>query len=393
MKQKSPSKPNQRFDTIDLLRGISVLSVIYWHITIFLFYSFVPNAIPVWLQKQYGDRCWFGVPCFFAISGFLITYTSIQRFGSLSAIVPSAFYRIRFARIAPPLLLLLAVLSCLHMANVAPFHIDPKVSTLPRALFAVLTFQFNRLTAAPGLFPGPWIPLWSLSVEEMFYLCFPLLCAALLRRRWGMPVFLALLAGFVAIGPIARKDLYASNPMWAYHSYLSTMDNIALGCLFGLLAVSIKKHSASVHSACILLLKLTGVFLILLALGPAWVISPPIFSIQRVLWQTSISFNVLGVGTCLIMLATVLKPSPGWLLTAPLRWMGRYSYEVYLTNSFVGFGLSTLFFRVYKGSISLEAVATILLSGLLGYLISRYFSEPMNRLLRGAPLPSQLTSA
>jgi len=391
----SQSKPIQRFDTIDLLRGLSVLGVVYLHITTALPVFIADQEFPAWLHFQYGELGGFGVSCFFAISGFLITLTSIHRFGSLAAVVPSVFYRIRFARIAPPLLLLLCILSVLDLAKVVPFPIDPSVSTLPRALFAVLTFQFNYLQAMHGWFPASWGPLWTLSVEEMFYLCFPILCASVLRRRWGMPVFLAVLTGFVAVGPLARRSFFTSNPMWAEHSYLSNMDNIALGCLFGIIAARLLEYRLDRRPAwlrylALLTLQIVGVMLMVLARGPAFIRSQHLFRIQMTLWKPSIDTDVLGLGTCLVMLGSVLFPSRGWIFTAPLRWVGRYSYEVYLSHEFVIIGLLLLYAKVQKWPISLWAVAMVLVSGVVGYLISRYFSEPMNRLLRGAPLPSQL---
>jgi peptidoglycan/LPS O-acetylase OafA/YrhL len=108
-----------------------------------------------------GDN---GVTVFFAVSGFLITLTSMRRFGSLGQMQPAKFYRIRFARIAPLLLLLLAVLSLLHLGHVQGFQIPEKVTTLPRALFAALTFHLNWLEAVHGYLPRNSDVLWSLSV-------------------------------------------------------------------------------------------------------------------------------------------------------------------------------------------------------------------------------------
>ncbi len=56
----------------------------------------------------------FGVQIFFAVSGFLIMSTAMRRWGSLAQVNVGDFYKLRFARIAPLLLLLLAVLSSLH---------------------------------------------------------------------------------------------------------------------------------------------------------------------------------------------------------------------------------------------------------------------------------------
>jgi len=88
------------------------------------------------------------VQIFFAVSGFLITTTALRRWGP--GIDIAAFYRLRFARIAPLLILLLAILTTLDLTHVNNFVINPKVATLPRALTAALTFHVNVLEANHG---------------------------------------------------------------------------------------------------------------------------------------------------------------------------------------------------------------------------------------------------
>ena len=56
------------------------------------------------------------------------------------------------------------------------FDVSPKTGGLGRALVAALTFHINYLEATRGYLPGSWDILWSLSVEEAFYLFFPLIC-------------------------------------------------------------------------------------------------------------------------------------------------------------------------------------------------------------------------
>ena len=201
-----------RFDGIDVLRGISILAVVLLHTSIrmhFAGFSLAP-LMPDWLFHFLFRNGNNGVTVFFAVSGFLITLTSLRRFGSLARISPKAFYRIRFARIAPLLLLLLAVLSCLHLLAVDGFHI--RQVPLPQALFAAVTFHLNWLEAVHGYLPANWDVLWSLSVEETFYLFFPLVCLLLLRLRRSLTVYIAVLLVFIAIGPFARA-VWTTNPI------------------------------------------------------------------------------------------------------------------------------------------------------------------------------------
>src|SRR4029077_9214244 len=138
--------------------------------------------------------------------------------------------KLRFARIAPLLLLLLAVLSVLHFADVSGFVVSTKQGGLGRALVGALTFHVNLLEARRGYLPGPWDILWSLSVEEMFYLFFPLICLLFRSRR----LLVIPLAVFVVLGPFARSRAFNPNPVWREYSYLGGMDAIALGCLTAL---------------------------------------------------------------------------------------------------------------------------------------------------------------
>ena len=92
-----------RLDGIDTLRGLSILAVVLLHIWIRL--AGVGIRMGLAWPPALSHLIWFnggnGVTVFFAVSGFLITLTSLRRFGSLGGLRPWTFYRIRFARIMP----------------------------------------------------------------------------------------------------------------------------------------------------------------------------------------------------------------------------------------------------------------------------------------------------
>lgn len=319
---------------------------------------------------------------FFAVSGFLITTMTLRRWGQLSRVSLHGFYVMRFARIVPLLAILLGVLSILHAAQVRYFIVPEKTGGLARALVAALTFHINVLEARRGYLPGSWDILWSLSVEEIFYLAFPLVARFLGRSK----LFLLLLVVLVAAGPFARTVLAHDNEVWREYSYLGGMDAIALGCLTALL---VSKHGFSKLS-----LRLLG------AGGLALMIIVLAFSVRMRglgLVRTGLDMTVLAVGTCMVIAAATQTNWRSPRLFAPLLGLGRRSYEIYLTHMFLVFGLFQLFLLAGKPlkAVPVLFILVILLSGLLGEAVARFYSEPMNQSIRrrwrdrSSPMASQ----
>ncbi len=375
-----------RFDGIDVLRGFSIISVVLLHGQLRMLFNnsiSIENLVPHWLFLVLFDNGGNGVTAFFSISGFLITISSLRRFGSLARMRPPAFYRIRFARIAPLLLLLLAVLSLLHLIHVPGFRIPSTCATLPRALVAALTFHLNWLEAVHGYLPANWDVLWSLSIEEMFYLFLPLACTLLLRWRRGMPVFALLLLGLFAMGPFARAA-WTANPIWQSDSYLGGMSSIALGCLTALVTDRLQRTNRIHRDSYFLsILQIVAVLIMLpIILRPAW-------NGASLLGRSGAEDSVLALGTCLFILATVLRGRRGRVWSKPIRWFGRRSYEVYLTHQFIVVWMTALYVRVERGSPLVWIGAEVLLCVPLGACVARWYSEPMNRMLRGAAPPPE----
>lgn len=360
-----------RVDGIDVLRGLSILAVILLHIDIRL--ALEKSALGHHLSRQILQTIVWnganGVTIFFAISGFLITSTCFRRWGKLQSISLATFYRIRFARIAPPLFGLLGILCVLHWARVSGYTIDPKQTSLGRAVLSALTFHLNWLEAAKGYLPANWDVLWSLSVEEMFYLFFPILCLLCRNLRALVLVLLA----FVVTGPFART-VFTSNEMWADHSYLSCMDGIALGCL-----AAIAAHELSWRPRALFVLRATGTAMMIFIL---------MFhhqAFQLGIYQCGLDMTILALGTSLVLIAMAQRAKPGSRFTTPLRWFGRNSYEVYLSHVFVVLGFLQLSSSLKLDNwIPLWYAAIVAVSGLLGAAIAKLYSEPLNRKLRPA---------
>ena len=166
---EAPSLANseRRIDGIDLLRGLAIFFVLIDHVSIRLAGAKVPYRafLPPQLAHFLFGNGELGVQMFFAVSGFLITSISLRRWSPLSRIKVGQFYILRFARIAPLFLLLLAVLCGLHFAHIHNYVVTARTGGLGRALLAALTFRINVLDARTWYLPGNWDILWSLSSQ------------------------------------------------------------------------------------------------------------------------------------------------------------------------------------------------------------------------------------
>jgi peptidoglycan/LPS O-acetylase OafA/YrhL len=370
--QEQPARNWSRVDGIDLLRGLAIFFVLMNHVNMQLLFAHVPytRGLPkqlVWSLVWNGQQ---GVQIFFAVSGFLITSTSLRRWGSLSRVSVADFYRLRFARIAPLLVGLLAILSLLHLMHVRHFVVSAETGGLGRALVAALTFHVNWLEARRGYLPGSWDILWSLSVEEAFYFAFPWVCRWLGRGR----LMVALLLVFVVLGPFGRSVLTDGNPVWREYSYLGGMDAIAMGCL-----TAIALHGRVLSRVWLWLLGSVGGALLVFCIA---------FSRTAETWlpgRTGLYMSAVGVGAAMLI---AVAAQTGWRsprVLAPLLRAGQRSYEIYLTHMFVVVAAAAAFAVTDNAMWAVPGffIAVIVISCLLGEAVARLYSEPMNRWLRG----------
>jgi len=368
-----------RYDVIDVLRGLAILLVVIRHTHLRIPFDkadlmrFVPDPLinAIFIS---GNE---GVIIFFVTSGFIITMTSLNRYSELGRINVKQFYLFRFARIAPCLIGLLIILTILHFAGVNGYVINSKFDYF-ESLFSALTFHLNWLEGMKGYLPPSWDVLWSLSVEEVFYIAFPLVC---LFTRKKEVLYLVLFA-LIVIGPFYRLSLEGQK-IWQSKAYFSNMDSIAVGCLFALLT-----HKQEISKTVTRVLSALGALIVF------FVLIEKRGSFYPFLSEFSLFKTLLSVGVGMLLISAVrqqLKPLIQRLL-APLIIYGRLSYEVYLTHIFVVL-IGVNHFRKYGVELNYAffwLIAILILSGILGHLVERYFSAPMNSMIRTKFLRSTL---
>lgn len=369
----SPAAPKGRDAGIDLLRGVAIGLVLLLHYSLTYRLSASPLAAPfgpgpVRALVVNGN---YAVTMFFAVSGFLITDHTLRRSGGrLAGIDLRAFYVLRASRILPPLVLALTVIVALGCLGVPSFGNKVDGVAQPNAYFliaagSVLTFTHNLLMQSAGYFNYCLNIYWSLSVEEVFYLAFPLLCLALPRQGF---VVLACLAA-VAIGPIYRHA-HADDEIRFMYAYPACFDAIALGVLAALAAarISLPKRWAR-----------AGAVLSALLLAAAY--------LRGIAGNETFGFTVVALcsATLLFCNASLRGPTAaGARAWAPLRWAGRHSYELYLFHIVVLAVLRDLLPRDLVGSalkLPLLALYLVLSAGLAA-AVAKWLSVPAEQSLR-----------
>jgi peptidoglycan/LPS O-acetylase OafA/YrhL len=358
---------------IDTLRGVSVILVVSHHVAIRLplAESRAADHLPARLLAALSWNGYEAVVLFFVVSGFLLTAHTLDRDGAPGDVDPRAFWGRRIARIVPPLLVLLAVLSAAHLLGVPKYRIIGEHQSLVGALASASFLWLNVYEGLTGYLPAGWDVLWSLSIEEAFYLGFPLALIAA-RREW---VVAALAGAFALTMPVTHgwtpAAFWGAPQVWHEKAYLPAMSAIAAGVA----AAVVARHLAPLAARD---LALQGV-------GVAAVVA--------VLVWGDVVWGWLGEGTLLVLVAGAAtfaigahgdRARPPSRLTAPIRSFGRWSYEIYLTHVFVVLGVVGAFGAAGLGKPDGHwgAVAALAGSWLLGRAFAAGVSEPANAWVR-----------
>jgi peptidoglycan/LPS O-acetylase OafA/YrhL len=354
--------PISRNVEIDVLRGIAISSVILLHCWVILPWPIL--GIPDDVVKPVIKNGYYGVSIFFVISGYLITSrileTGMQRFSARK------FYVMRFGRIFPCLILMVGAMTLMTILRIDGTGGNEKRSHLFNLLLSIFTFRANRYFLAHGFetYGKAWDVLWSLSVEEVFYLTVPLAVKVFGSKK----LWCILLVGIVLYGPFHRF-----RSMGGLYDYAGCFDLIGLGCLT---AIAARQLWTLKNRALCSNMQWLGIGLIIWCYLFRLVVDNHIFGP-----------TVVGFGTALFIFARSSNNDGYNLFQKCLANLGRLSYEVYLFHS--AFLLLMLHYArvlgLYHPNVRVNVVifpVYLLAVICLASIISRFYSEPLNRWIR-----------
>lgn len=365
---------------LDGLRGVAVLAVIGFHLANYA----SPGSELGFAIRDLFRLGWVGVDLFFVLSGFLITgilYDNRHRRGRIPA-----FYGRRIVRIMP-----------LYFAVLAAYAVALPIFGSPadvRALADVMPWHATWLTNVRVADAQSWVAaplmtshLWSLSVEEQFYLVWPALlgaCSLLVRRgssfgwddrRMMMTVCFVL----VAISVATRTLVLHSEPLAAYVLLPARMDALAVGAFIALWIRGPRGVAPALQvSAPVLIgVLIVALYVVGFTLGPASYLDPLKQKVGYTLWAVLFGAVILQV---------VGHPDGPFARLLGRSWLartGRISYGLYLIHYPVIFVLSHL--GVADAGFPLFVVATLLVTYALSILSWHCIESPALRLKRYFP--------
>lgn len=329
---------------IDGLRAIAILAVVLYHARIGLRAGLV------------------GVDVFFVISGYLITALLLREWDTTERIKLFDFYSRRVRRLFPALILVVISTLIASVFLLSPLGMLREVAhSAAASLLFVGNLFFQQHTggySSPSAAHFPLLNMWSLGVEEQFYLLWPL--SLLIVLRWYRQAAFKILAGLGLASLICAEVLTLINPTAAFYEMPARLWELAVG---GLIALWPAQKLADGR--------------LLAGLGIIIVIGAVFFPIHPF---PGVGAVPAVAGTALLIYAVHGSTRLGWtglvLRSTPMMFFGLISYSLYLWH----WPLLSLWRMTHPGKPHIAMILLVCaVSVLLAWLSYRFVEQPFRR--------------
>jgi peptidoglycan/LPS O-acetylase OafA/YrhL len=337
-----PTEPSLSFRHVPQLDGIRAVAVLIVIISHGGLGKIVPGG--------------FGVTIFFFLSGYLITSLLRVETSCSNRVDFKAFYLRRTLRIMPPLYLTLLILTAMYFAGAFGEIVNGRAIPWDYLFLS----NYSHFWGEEGGLP---VPLWSLAVEEHFYLLFP--AAFALCLKLGSP---RTAIWFCVIGCVIILLLRFATPLWFEHvsrNYYwshTRLDSILFGCLLALWNNPLldknpwKPQTAQVAAALIVLMVT--------------------FVVKDETFRFVIRYTLQGAAL-FVLFSYILSEQSSLankvLTTSPMIWIGLVSYSLYLCHFAI---FRTLQLHTSLGTFAIGASGLVIAFG-YAYLMRRFVELPI----------------
>jgi peptidoglycan/LPS O-acetylase OafA/YrhL len=356
------------FPELDGLRFVAFMMV-------YLFHEGIPAELLVRLIGHAPARALlqnggFGVQLFFILSGYLIAALLLREEARYGRIALRAFWVRRILRIWPLYYLVVAIGFFLIPRIIRDVGTESYFDLISTHYLAFLTFLGNWTMALVNPVPYRWISiLWSVCVEEQFYLIVPLLFVVVASRYRRLVVAVLMIASIVVR---AVCGWYFSTDLMIVYNTFAQLDTLLSGVLLALVLGWDRNRPVVARWLRWLQWPVYGLFV--------WLLCQPSLGHGSLAHRT---WDFVWFWLCGIGIVVVAVWGGGWLKRAlaywPLVWLGKISYGLYMYHEFVlreqtRMLLQSDWFPNKQELISIAALgATIALAALSYYGYERWF--------------------
>lgn len=358
---QSHLKSRVYFPELDILRFLAFFMVYLGHV---LNDDLKVNPV----LKAIGMNGGFGVPVFFALSAFLITTLLLREREMTRSINLGSFYVRRVLRIWP--IYFLSLLVCFFASHLYATHFSGyiheglKVCSL-KELASYLFFYGNWYSYFHGTLPGGANVLWSVCVEEQFYLVWPLIV-----KLGGKRAIVGVSIACWIISQFSLHWLLLSGAADRYMLAFNTLPNLqyfAIGGLLGVIFFGRKIHLPTWGRA----LLIAGGFIAFFG-----------FNTTYASHNTVRCFMMGGVGSALLLVG--MFGMQVHRIFNPFRYLGKISYGLYVYHFwlllFVEYAVRDLVLRTEPTLSIIVAIVTLPLTVLVAHFSYKWYESPFLRL-------------
>lgn len=355
----------QPLPSLDGIRAVSVLIVLVSHTG---FGQVIPGG--------------FGVTVFFFLSGFLITHLLIREQATIGRISIAQFYLRRAFRLFPPLVATLLLAYGLHSLGLVGGTFT--VAGLASQVLYVANYFYIFMDGLTAI-PSGTIVLWSLAVEEQFYIVYPIVFAALFgfgaSARQVAAIFVVTCAIVLGWRVFLVESGWAVDSLRTFYATDTRIDSLLFGCILALVTGDwIATTEGKAMSA-----------RLWLALAVAMMVLLVCFAIRGEVFRETVRYTLQGLALMPIFVAALKHPGHPLfrpLNTWPMETLGRLSYSLYLVHFIVASALMRNLPNLAANRWALTA-GTLVLSIAIALILDKTI-EPYFRRLRARHRPSMV---
>jgi peptidoglycan/LPS O-acetylase OafA/YrhL len=356
----------QRFyrPELDALRFFAFLGVFIFHAAPRTMEFYAAAGLPVWLSRLlisiFGSGA-YGVDLFFALSAYLITSLLLRERAATGALDLRGFYVRRILRIWPLYLAFVAFAAVMALAI-------PGQNLPLRYVAGFCLLSGNWVYVFYGLPASFAIPLWTVSIEEQFYLAWPLAL-----RRASVQTMAAIAVGLLLIANFWRVGLAIGGAPLEHMEYntFTRLDPIALGILIALFGQKLPRLRRLQRIT--LLIGGLVTWIATYALG-ADASLPNISS-----WRQALGHPLTAIASAAILFSAMGSQHP-FLRNQLLLYLGKISYGLYVLHEFAHFCAMRLAPASTPLAVLAQSIVALALTVLLAAASYRWLESPFLQL-------------